>query len=321
MATDWLAEASKIYEPQFDYLDQQAASGKQRTAQNQAELKAMYDALVKDIFASQSGIKSNFGTGIKDVGAAYNQGINAIGNTFDTTRNSEIDILKQLGIEQAAPNILNQNASAKTLLQGILQANGISEQNTLRGMLQSALAFNTEQGNISRAEGVNQRSLQSRGLADFLNQIAGRKADIQTQVGQTAQSMRSEYAKQQLASQQAALSQSNKDRDFQLRLAELAAKYGPQNQDQSKLDPGTQINNLAIKLYGNPQSAGNAVNALRDAWNDPTYTAGITNPMALYRATMERLIKNNPNATSEAGKISSLADLMYTLLNGKGSAY
>lgn len=324
---EYLKQAQQIYAPQFDFLDQQAASTKKQATTSKSELTALYNALSKDILAQQPGINQNYSTGIGGVNAAYGQGIGDINKMYDTSRDSQLAILKQLGIEQAAPNILQDNANGRTFIEQIMKANQQGTTNAMRQMNQADLSFNRETANSSRLAGVNQRSQIDRQLLDILNQISGKRADIMSNVNQTAMGMQSEAAKLAQAQAEAAQRQQNWQDEFNLRLAEDAAKQAAQKQDTSKLDPGSQVNQLALQLYGNPQAAGNAVAALRDAWAMDRQSGGevsgnITSPVDLYNEVMARLIKaNGPKAQTEGGKLSQLADLMYGLLHGKGSAY
>lgn len=312
---EWLKQAQQIYAPQMDFLDAQAAQAKQRAATGQAQVGQLYGALSKDILAEQPGIKKNYGSGIAGVDSSYDDAMAAINAMYANDQKNQMDILSRLGIQQAAPNNLGQIAQDKGLINGILTADSQGSQNALRQMLQSALSFNTEQSNVSKIEGANQKSLIGRQLGDLLAQIVGKKADVQTQIGSTANDMRSQYMQQQMAQQQAELAQSNKDREFNLRLAELAAKYGPKA--NQSVDPMSQVNQLAAQLYGNPTSAGNAVAALMDAWGA---NPGISNAAQLYSTTSQRLSNNSPNyaKSSEPGKISQLAALLFKVLQGQG---
>jgi hypothetical protein len=324
---EYLKQAQQIYAPQFDFLDQQAAATQKQAATSKNELSALYNALAKDILAQQPGINKNYSTGIGGVDSAYAQGIGDINKMYDTSRDSQLAILKQLGIEQAAPNILQDNANGRTFIEQIMKANQQGTDNALRQMNQADISFNRETSNSSRMAGVNQRSQIDKQLLDILNQIAGKRAELQTGVNQTASGMQSEAAK--LAQQQAEQQQrqSNWQQEFDLRLAEDAAKQAAARQDTSKLDPMSQVNSLALQLYGNPQSASNAVSALLDAWAADRKMGGknpgpITSPIDLYDEVMARLIQaNGDRAKTEGGKLSQLSALMYGLLHGKGSAY
>lgn len=325
---EYLKQAQQIYAPQFDFLDQQAASTKKQAGTSKSELTALYNALSKDILAQQPGINKNYATGIGGVNSAYSQGIGDINQMYDTSRDSQMAILKQLGIEQAAPNILQDNANGRTFIEQIMKANQQGTTNAMRQMNQADLSFNRETANSARFEGANQRGNIDRQLLDILNQIAGKRADVQVGVNNTASSMQSEAAKLAQQAAEAQQRQQNWQDEFNLRIAEDAAKQqAAKQQDVTKLDPMSQVNNLALQLYGNPQAAGNAVAALMDAWSADRRTGGevsgnITNPIDLYDEVMARLVKANGNrAKTEGGKLSQLAAQLYGLLNGKGSAY
>lgn len=325
---EYLKQAQQIYAPQLDFLNQQASQTQSQAKSSKTALNALYGSLAADILKQQPGIKTNYGQGISGVNDAYLQGIAGIDQMYNQSRDSQLAILKQLGIEQAAPNTLQDNANGRTFIESIMRANQQGTSNALRQMLQADLGFNRETSNTARLEGANQSSMIDRQLMDILNQIAGKRADVMGQVNQTASGMQSEAAKLAQAAAEAQQRQQNWQDEFNLKIAEQKLKYeAQQKQDTSKLDPGSQVNQLALQLYGNPQAAGNAVAALRDAWARDREMGGkisgaITSPIDLYNEVMARLIEaNGEKARTEGGKLSQLADLMYGLLHGKGSAY
>lgn len=316
---DYLAAVKKMFAPQTTYLDQQAAQAQARGAQNQREVAGMYGQTVKDILGMAGGIKSNFGQGQREAGAAYNQALGSVNNAYDNSRDSQLAILRRLGIEQAAPEMLEQNAGDRAFIQSVMAANNQGQQNMLGGMKQSALTFNTEQGNITRQAGAEAQTGLRRGLEDVLSKIAGTRADLMGQMNKTAFDMQSNDARAAQEAQQDAYSRWKDERDFNYQMAQDKAtldlrRLGMAGQDEGATDPLGKVYSLANSVYGNPQSASNAVRLVSEAMGqgNPTTAA------QFIQQVMDRAHRANANVNDEAN-LQRLAALMFSEMYGKQS--
>lgn len=319
--TDYLALAQQMFAPQTQYLDQQEAAAKKRAAENSAALKGVYGQTVKDILGMAGGIKGNFNQGIEGTNDAYNQALGQVGSAFGQSEQNQMDILKRLGIEQAAPHVAQQNNDARALLQGIIAANNQGSTNALRQMQQGALTFNTEQGNITRQAGAEAQTGMRQLLENALSKIAGTKADLMGQINQSAQGLRSDAASQQAKAQQDAYNRFTDERDFNYRMGKDKADYDLQlqklamsGQDQGATDPLGKVYSLANQVYGNSQSASNAVRLVSEAFNNSNPTTAAQ----FIQAVMDRAHRANANVNDE-GNLQRLAALMFNELYGKQS--
>ena len=314
---DYLKQAQEMFAPQTKYLDQQAAQAKARGAQNDREVAGYYGQTVKDILGMAGGIKNNYASGKKSVGAAYNDALSAVGSTYDKSRDDQLAILKRLGIEQAAPNTLQHNADDRAFIQSVLAANNQGNQNMLTQMGTAAGTFNTEQGNITRQAGAEARTGLKRQLEDILGQIAGKRADVEGQIMQQSFGMQSDAAKLAQQQQQDAYNQYKDQRDFNYKVADDKAnldlkRMSMAGTDQAATDPLGKVYALANQVYGNSQSASSAVRLISEALGN----SQPTNAAQFIQAVTDRAHRANPVVNDEAN-LQRLAALMFNEMYGK----
>ncbi len=271
---DYRAEAAGIYAPQFSYLDQLAKDSEDRAAAAKKDVGGLYNALSSSILGQEKGIQGNYDRGIGTVGQAYNQAIGNVENQFDDTRNNSADVLKRLGIEQAGENVVGKSNQLEQLLTGIMGANSMSTQNAMRQGKEGAVTYNRQQGSAAKLAGAEAQTGLARQLADFMSQLGGKRADLNQQMNQSAFSMEQSAAEnQQKSALQAAQDQYKMmidERDFNYRMGKDKADYDLKAAAQvggnaPRMDPLGSMQQLAQSLYGNSQSASNAIDAVSDA--------------------------------------------------------
>ena len=329
--TNWNKLYREAYQPQFDYLDTEAQRAKNRARRSKQGLKQLYGSLTRDIASERPDIRKQYRGTRHDIRDIYQQGVQDIGNTYDTSRDKQLAILKKLGIQQAAPNVTQGNMEDKTFLQSVLNVNSAAERSAQRELQAASVALNREQANAARAAGADARSQVGLQLGDILGQIGQQRAGIMSQVNTGALN-----AKQQ--AQQNAYDQAMQERQFQYGMAQDAASLGMQQQGldwqkqkyfldqqakqaqaiqaQDAADPGGKVNQLALQLYPNAMAARNAVEAVQSTWMNNMNQ--ISSPIQLANATIERLKRAN-GVVNDGDNIIRLAIMMYNQLNGKGT--
>ena len=316
---DYMAMARQMFAPQTQYLDAQAEAARKRGAQNDRQVAGYYNQTVKDILGMAGGIKQNYASGRNQVGAAYNQALGSVGQAYDKSRDDQLAILKRLGIEQAAPETLEQNAGDRAFIQSVLAANNQGNQNMLTQMGAAAGTFNTEQGNITRQAGAEARTGLKRQMEDILAQIAGKKADVEGQINQQRFSLESDAQKAQREAEQNAYGRYKDERDFNYRVANDKAtldlrRMGMAGEDKGATDPLGKVYALANTIYGNPQSGSNAVRLISEALGESNPTTAAQ----FIQAVMSRAHRANPVVNDEAN-LQRLAALMFNEMYGKQS--
>lgn len=315
-SNDYYADAQAIYQPQFSYLDQLGKGAESRAASSGKQLSGLYGALQSGIKGQEKGIHSNYDSGIKNVGAAYNQALDAVGDQFDNTRNNSAEVLQRLGIEQAGSNVVGKSNQMEALLSGILGANNMATQNNLQQGENAAVTYNTQQAGAAGLAGAEAQTGLQKQLADFMNQLAGKRADLQSQVTSTAQGYEQDAQKSAIQQAQDEYKRMIDERDFNYRMAHDKALLDSKvTSDNTKLDPGGNMEKLAMNLYGNQQAAGNAVNAVMDAMHDESL-GGKKPTLAQLLSTLEQRLENangNGNANYRPGDWNYLQRLAQSL--------
>jgi hypothetical protein len=274
----------------------------------------MYDALAKSIGADASGINTNYDSGIANVKSAFGGALGATKASYDQSRNGVADTLARLGIQEAGANTTAKQSAQQALMQNIISANGLASQNALSEGKQAALTYNTAQKQNAGFVGNEKRAGVKTQLADFLNQIDMKKAELGTQVNQTAMGLQSSAAEQAYKSQQDAQDQAWKQQQFDYQRAkdkaDLEYKYASMTGTQGpKLDPLGAVQALATNLYGNSQAAGNAVQAVTDAMSTLQGSYSLADLYAKINERLQHL--NNGNGPGDMLKLRQLAAELY----------
>lgn len=307
---DYYAQAQQAYEPQFDYLDSLQKQSEGRVATGTEELKKLYASLQSQISQQAGGIKSNYDTSIKGVNIAYGNALGNVKQGFDSSRNGLAETLQRLGIQEAAPSAVGKQSAMQALLQGALGANQMAATTALGQGKQSALTFNTQQQNAAGLAGAEaQKGLRGK-LEDFISQLNGRRADISTQVNNSAMGM-------EQSAQKSAYDQFADERDFNYQMAkdkaanDLAyAKLAGGGAESPKLDPLGQVQQLANTLYGNEQGANNAVKAVTDAIQAMSNEGEEVSYASLMAKIKQRLQQAN-GRVGDQGNLERIASLLY----------
>lgn len=264
-ATDYYGQAMGVYDPRFDYLDSMEDRSRGRASEGDAQLKALYAALARQIAGQAGDIKSNYGQGLKSTDAAYDGAYGNIKATYDQSRNGVADTLARLGIQEAGANTVGKQSQQQQLMQNILSANGLASHNALEQGRQSALTFNTQQKNNAGLVGAEARTGLKQQLMDFLGQLDMKRADLNTQVNQTAQGYEQQAAQQASEQEQFDYQRAKDAAELKYKYDALGAK-SPSGGTSTKGDPLGSVNQIALDAYqGNQQAAGNAVKAVTDA--------------------------------------------------------
>lgn len=315
---DYYADASRIYAPQFSYLDQLSQNAQNQAAASKKDLSGLYGALQAGIKGQEGGIKKNYAQGINDVGSAYNQALAALDAQFDQTRSGSAEELERLGIQQAGSNVAGKSNQMEALLSGILGANQMGTQNALRQGQQAAVTYNTQQAGAAGLAGAEAQKGLARQLGDFLQQISGKQADLQSQVHQTAFGMEENAQKSALQAAQDQYKRMIDERDFQYRMGkdkadyDLALQAASATKDNTKLDPVGKMQQVASSLYGNQQAAGNAMNAVMDALMAASQD-GKKPPLGVLLAELEERLAhvNGGKGPGDWSNLQRLAAMLY----------
>jgi len=308
---DYTKAARDIYEPSLDYLDDQAGAAKARNAKNDRDIASMYAGLVKSIQGDASGIAGNYNDSINQVGQGTKAAVGAIDRTYDTSAAEQEAMLRRLGIQAAAPDVLAQGTRDESFFKNMASQSGKSVADMLAAERAGALEYNTSQANISKQTGVDARAKNKLSLEDVLSQIMGRRADLETQINSQAANMQSSATEQLLKAQSDAQDQDMK----QARLALDTAKFqasNSQSQQQNNKDPWANVSLLAQQLYPGgdyEHGSGPAIRAIQD-------TVRLSSAPLDLNDFIQQVMKRNPGA-HDKNQLAQLATAAYQGLYGK----
>lgn len=304
-SSDYLKAAQQAYAPQLGYLDQAAAGAKANAANAGKSVDQIFNALSKSILDSGIGVTNSYNSGINDVNSAYNSAINASNQRFSQSNQESANILQRLGIQEAAPNVLGKSNEMRALLDGIMQANGLANSNYLRQGKQSAQTFIREQGNTAKVQGAEARSGISRQLQAALDALASKRADLGTQINQSALSMQSDAQKAQSSNWTDIWDRMFKTKSLENDMANQKAQLDLKSLtagNQNKMDPLGEVQRLASQLYPNSQAASNAMRVVTEAATQAVGPDGKLSMKQLMDKITENLMKAN-------GRIGDYAEL------------
>lgn len=219
-ATDYLAQAIAMLGGGPDYGAYRAALTDQ-TAELNARIQAMYNQLAEQAGANQERIAGVYDTAQSGVGNVYDSATQNVANAYSSSQQQAADQLARLGIEAAAPAVINPAAlSQAQAVSGLEQgrAGGLSALNRYGS---TAQGFASQMGQVAQQQGTefNSALLNSlqRQLADSLGmeaqgaynarlQAPGLARDLYeaSQIGQPQSlSIEDQLAMQEAASRQA----------------------------------------------------------------------------------------------------------------------
>lgn len=352
--SDYMAEANKIYKPSMDYLNQQKADVTARSGQYDTDLARMYQSLVGDINAQNPIIGQNYDSAINQQNQITGNATAAVGNNYARSQAQQMAMLKQLGIEAAAPDTLQTGQDSQAFFQSLLDTQGANQNQFLNSQKVASQDFNTAQANIANQTGVNARSDLKMQTNDILGQLAGKGADLQTQINQQAVQMQSGAAQglldqqkmmmdavrynnddqmdmakfqETVANNQANLglrnatlqAQIERDRaNAELGLAKLKASQSKTTAPKIPSNPWGNASQIALQLYGgNQQQAGSALDAIQSTLRlYPTLLNSPTSSELLTKVLSRVSPTGKPTGGGDTASLQSLVDYIYKQLKG-----
>lgn len=247
-------------------FDPQRQALRERAADSDARLEAMYRQLQGSYAADAPGIAASYDQATAGVNTATDQGVTNINNAYDKARADQTAQLAALGIGDAAAVIAGAGQDA-----GVDQAAAVSnlEQNRganvneLASNKQSAATFNTRigqaaglEGNLQRA--VNQSRLQQL-LADIDAEEQSQNAALTNQNRSAAFSLAESLVGEDRWNQQYRDNRADADFEKQMAAQELAQQL--RGQTAARFDPQQAI--TATDAY----FEANGIQPTPDEWN------------------------------------------------------
>lgn len=241
-----------IFAPIFDALNQSKTNIGAQGENSRKIVGGLYENMVKDIATQAQANSAQYDQSKQtatDQGAQLNQ---QIGQNYQGANQNTADLLSKLGIQAAAPELLQAGADQQAWQQGQAATNTNAMQNYYDQQKQGQASYDTSLGQITQNQGAVAQQ-------DILAQVQNALAGVDQQVAQTE----SEKAKTALD-----MSTQLSDRDFQLQQANAGFQMqGLDRQRQAAIDAWQAANESKKWDY---TTAGDLYDRQRQATLDQT---------------------------------------------------
>lgn len=331
------SQLAGIYDPQFAQINKKKSQAQADAKTGDKQLDAMYRALQGGIAGSQKDINAGYDTGMKSTNAAFQQGKQGIQANYSSAANTMASMMKQLGIEAAAPDVLAQGANQSAFLQSLLDANNVSATNLLAANKQSAGNFNTAQKNIAGYSGTEHRADLQEQLRDRLASLddasLGLSSQMAQQKAQFMQDLQNSWANQQQGQANQLFQQMQWDSDARANADKLdydrvqeaiKAQGGAADplsaKDQwSMMGPVEKGYSKAAQMMG-PDQGSKAMNLIMQVGGSKQFTNGFEFAAAVAAANQQNARGNAANMIPQ-NQLTALAAQVYDEINPRSPSY
>ena len=212
-------QVAGVYDPRYRAIDAAAAQAEGQYHRNDQITAGLYQNLADNISRIAASSAARYKDASQQQTNATNQLVQDTGQNYSSTQNQEAALLKQLGQEESAKDVLGNNSADQAYQQSQAQREGAN---------QNAAIVQQGQGQADYLSNISQ--------ADDTAGVAARQQLI-ARLGDTLQGYQQNKFQLQGDQAQAALSlaQQLSDRDFQLQQANYGAykdTYGANTQNQ-----------------------------------------------------------------------------------------
>jgi len=251
---DFTEAASKVvsdaYAPLFQMLESAKGEATGQADRARTVVGGLYDKLVNDIATEAAKQSAGYDASKQTATDQGTQLGNQIAQNYSSGNQQTADLLQKIGAQAAAPQVLQQGANDQAFAQSQAAQSTGQQQKYYDTQKQGQADYNTQLGNISRAEGIGQQEnilnqLQQT-LAGFNQQGLGysseqaqKAIDLAQQMTQNDLSAQTSNAGFQQSAQQMAMQQAQDA--YQAQVGQYNA-----TQDQNKFDWQRQTDQAAI---------------------------------------------------------------------------
>jgi hypothetical protein len=177
----------------------------EQAQQINAQIQAMYNALGEEAAANVGRIQDIYGGASTGIGDVYGSAIGNVGDAYSTAQQQAADQLARLGIEEAAPAVVNPMALSQAEAVSQLQQGLAGGQAATERFGSAASGFGSQMAQVAQQQGTEMNAavlaaLQNRLNESLLMEEQGRQAAAQASArGPAGPSFRDMLAEQQFA--------------------------------------------------------------------------------------------------------------------------
>lgn len=172
-----MAAASAQYDPLISALRRQMASAEARGQRNKAELGRMYSALSGSYKEDIPAIQQQYAGDKASTAKLYNDQKAAVKQQYDASQKEQADMMKQLGIEAAASEVLPQQQRDEDYFINLAGQDNTVQQSALNQERAGTVNYTREGAQIARSEGTNRQ-------ADLIAELQDLLAEYEGQIGE-----------------------------------------------------------------------------------------------------------------------------------------
>lgn len=275
--------AAQQYDPQIEELRRQMGITENRAGSDRQQIGQMYSALQGADKADIPVIDKMFGQQRNTVQNDYKQLGNQVSSAYGDAQKQQMDLMKQLNIQAAAPDALKQQGTDLAFFKGQQGQSQQDTQDSLKLLQTGADNYSTQGAEIAGLEGNNRQADVMSQLADYMTQAQGRVGDLQNQK-QNAYST----ALGQLGQQQSQTSQNQFSNMLQLAKLQFEQQQADQQAQQAQ-NPQYKSGPLAASQYlgqADPSQASNLNSFLLQTLQGSPFTTGrVPDPTDSSRST------------------------------------
>lgn len=268
--TDYGALAQQQVGPAFDAqlanLALQENQARANSAKGQAQIGSMYKALANGIKADKKGIANQYNATAGDITNAMNDAVGGIQGIYGNSQQQLSDLMRGLGIQAAAPDVLKGGAQQEALLSGLARINGQAGLTATHENKGAALTFNDQQANIAGLTGANKQAQLVQNLNDQLNQFAQQRNSLegqyQQQLAQTQYGLQEDAIKRQQDLYQ--ILQDAENQSNTLANSQATQQRAENAQEYQQMGPYERGNYKAEQLFGSADAAKEAMDIVNE---------------------------------------------------------
>lgn len=278
--------ASDQFGPQYAMLDRLNADAQKRYGANSQSMGDMYGALQASIRGDAAGISNNYDSAGRALNQNYADTQNEVTGYQDASRNKTAELMKNLGIQAAAPVGIGRMNESGDRWNKLMATQNLANTDANTQRKASSLNYNNTMGERAGFEGAAQKGGLLNGFNDFLNQNAMKRLGIQGEQSGVASGykmklmdmysqMASQRGSNEASAMKAAQDQSNWEQTFRQKQLTDASLINKASQGQ--MTPYEKLAQTAHgygNIWGPTDQAGIAkaiVNQYQDAYQQKDF--------------------------------------------------
>lgn len=184
------------YDPQIQALGQEVARRQGTAKRSKAEARDMYGGLAKDYLSQLPELTAQYKAEDDSTNQRYDQAQQQMGDTYKQNADNQNALLKQLGIQAAAPDASQQAQDDQAYFQNQAEMDQQSALSALNEQQNAQTDYTRNLSSNAKFAGENTAQDIGQQLRDFLDQASGQRNQLQSQKAGAIQALLSQMQQQ-----------------------------------------------------------------------------------------------------------------------------